>query len=315
MVETDLLTVMKMNKPRISIIIATLDEPTHLWFTISGLKEELRFFNDTAEIIIADNSDNGHTTFSRYVDQGIRVINVSAKSTAGVRNIPAKQATGDILCFVDTHVVFGRNTFTRALKIFDAYPAVGMLHGHTLLWDHKECFYGYDLTLDTNFWGTNSNKDRSVDGQPYFIPASGHGLVFIRRSVFEEIGGYLDEQTGWGGEEIPVDLLIWMYDYHVLLDPTIRHYHLPGDFRRPYHRNNKELIRNMLCASYILGGKEWMNKTKSYYLTVDRDYVNLIAPDIPVVCNDRRNKVIKEAKFSLEELFKLWDKMGVIYKK
>lgn len=305
---------MKRITPKVSIIISTHSEPTHLWSTICSFKESISFLNDTVEIIIGDNNPTKKNECQDYF-KGLIWVPVDIASTSIVRNRAASSATGEILCFSDTHVVVPHDLLKRAVDLFDSERDLGLLHTHTVFWG-GDGFYSYKLDLEESFVGSNCNKCTNPSRAPYYIPASGHGLFFIRRGLFEKIGGYLDTQIGWGGEEIFLDLLVWLYGWYVMVDPMSKHWHLPGEFVRPYRRNGMLYTANNIQAAYVIGGDTYLKKVTEYYKYMENEAIDVdnIMARVPVLTNARRMKVLQEAKYSLEDLIKMWDDIGLEWK-
>lgn len=301
---------MRKINPKISVIIASLGESSHLWFTVSSFKEQALDLGDSIEIIIGDNSPN-KPNICRDKLPGVKWVNVERPSTSLVRNIPAKEAKGEYFCFADTHLMLCNGLLKRAVAVLDADPNIGILHTRAVFWGGGDGYYSYKLTLEENFNGVNYNICQNPKMEPYMVPASGHGLFFIRKELFEKMGGYLDTQDGWGGEEIFLDLLVWMFDYHVMVDPLCKHWHLPGEFNRPYCRNGVKFILNQLQAAYVLGGELWLKKVADHYKLMDFETVAKYLPDIPIIMNERRLHVLKNAKYTLDQVLTMFDDWGM----
>lgn len=304
----------QMPDPKLSIIVPTYNEPSHLWFTMCSIKEQLSKFTDMAEIFISNNFPERHKSFDSYEKQGIKICTVVGKSTSTVRNVPAALAKGEILCFCDNHILLGDNVFNRAIEVLDADKHIGILHGKTLLYGDNDGFIRYILTLHKNFGGSNVSNTGDDSVTLSWIPASGHGFYFIRRELFEKIGGYLETQRSWGGEEIFIELAAWMHDYNVTLDRKLYHYHLPMEFVRPNARNAQEFIVSNLASAYVLGGDEWLQKIAPFYLSMGYGPIAPRLARVPEENQVRRERMLQTAKFTVDEVLKFWDDIGLEYK-
>lgn len=169
-------------------------------------------------------------------------------------------AKGDLLFFFDNHVVVEPNYFKRALLQFEKYGSeMDMLHSTTCFYPGESPQYHYRLQLAKNFWASAAMLP--VDShKPYRIAAGGHGGFVVRRSVWEEVGGYGDIPfVGYGGEEIYFDMKMAMLDKTNWIEPRMIHWHFPGD--KGYQRHQSpDYYRNMMMCANIIGGPEWMMK-------------------------------------------------------
>lgn len=303
---------------KISVIIATANEPVSLWHTINSFTVQLGSLGYSAEIIISDNlPGKNNITIQRLKDYGYKVIDVEGLSTSVVRNEGAKASQGELLCFSDTHVVPCEKFLRRTIDLFESNPDMDILHNYTRFWGKKDGYYSYSLTLAMDFNGFNNSMAATYE-KPHPIAASGHGLYTIRRSTFDKIGGYLPTQKSWGGEELYLDLLTWMYGGTVILDPTLYHFHLPGEYRdraRPYEKNGYEWMKANFAAAYVLGGKEWIDKIYPHFAQMDEEVVDAVIPVIIKENEIYRRKVQKEAMYTLEQIFQMFDDNGIPYTK
>lgn len=293
---------------KLTVIVSTYNEPLSLWHTIYGLKTQIKELPYLCELFVGNNGDSNPCT-QEIQKYGVRVFDIKEPSTALVRNIPAKEASGEILCFADNHVVLEEHYLQKALAHFDN-PEVHVLHGRTRLWGDKDGFYSYYLTLDTNFCGCNCFK-KFLD-EPYNIPASGHGLYFIRRSVFEHIGGYFDEQKQWGGEEIGLALLCWMYGYSVTLDPNLVHWHLPLELRKlSNNRNGLYYFYNLFISAYVCGGEEYLDKVYNNHKHLSPESFERLRKEAILASQHRRDKVLTEAQMDIAGVLEYFDSAGI----
>lgn len=169
-----------------------------------------------------------------------------------------EKADGDILFFFDNHCLVTPKYFERALLDFEN-PEIDCLHATTKFFTADSVCYEYRMTLDYNFWGESKNFAESH--KPYKIAMSGHGAMAVRRSVFNEVGGYGPEGVldGYGGEEPMFDLKLWRYGKKVWIDPKLNHYHYAGN--RGYSRHYTDAYyTNMLSAAHVIGGEKWLYK-------------------------------------------------------
>lgn len=296
---------------RMSLIIPTCNEPIALWMTFMGAKSQLDHLGIDYEVIIGNNGRDNQT-LHKLKDFGARVVDVEGYSTSTVRNVPARTATGDILCFSDNHVVYGVDYFKKALRGMDS--GCGALFGFATM-DKGGLFTHYLVkgTLHRTFNAIHATGLDPVPDKPYRAAVAGHGVWFVRRDAFERVGGYIDEQESWGGEEVGTCLLLGMYGYDLLVDPSMHHYHLPSSYRA-VKRDFQKNIKNHLMAAYVVGGLEWYGWSFALYQRVEMG--SMLGIDINAVKNlvqHRRDKVVRDKVMSLEALLKKYDEEGVVY--
>jgi hypothetical protein len=170
------------------------------------------------------------------------------------------------LAFFDNHCLVKPGYFAQAHRSMESLN-MDMLHSTTRYYLDSEFCYEYKLEprITQNFWGEAVAKPHSM--QPYRIAVGGHGGFFVRRSVWEEVGGYgpLCLFEGYGGEEMYFDLKMWLLGKNNWIDPNVIHYHWNGI--RPYARHfSPEYYKNMMMCAYIIGGASWALKVYSSFL-------------------------------------------------
>lgn len=305
---------------KLSVIIPTYKEPVSLWHTYAGFKMQLDELDQAAEIIVANNGPD-NMAVGTLLQRGVQVVDVPVRSTSAVRNAPAWKARGEILCFADNHVVLCEGFVRRALAHFDEHPGVAAVFGATHMWDSHLC--GYHNVLDIDADGVEFKKSftaltafaipERVDKTPYLIASGSHGCYFIRSSVFHRIGGYIEPQMEWGGEEVSLNLLLSVYGYQLMMDPGISHWHLPTGFRVCV-RNMKPLMVNHMMSAYVLGGLRWMEPVYEHFRTVcpnlsTKDFAHVVQS-----CHGRMEKVKAEAEISMDDVFDYFETNGIAYK-
>lgn len=153
---------------KISIIIPTLNEEA----TIRELAESLEQLHGEYEVIIADGGSDD-ATVSLLRQCGLRVIE-TARGRGRQMNAGAKLATGEALLFLHADTRLPQN-------------ALAMME--TLLQDSHVCGGNFSLIFD--------GKTREARLLTRLYPllrlggmCYGDSALFIRRNVFEQLGGY-----------------------------------------------------------------------------------------------------------------------------
>lgn len=298
---------------KLSLIIPTCNEPVALWFTAMGALSQLNTLGVEYETLVGNNGKD-NITIGKLKDFGFSIYDVPGRSTSTVRNVPAKHAKGEILCFADTHVVFGEGFFRKALSRMDSDPSMGALFGFATM--DKGSLFSHYLIKDTLFHSFNAvhaHLGADVPVLPYRAAVAGHGVWFVRREAFERIGGYLDEQESWGGEEVGTCLLLGMYGYSLYVDPSMHHWHLPTSYRT-VSRDFTKNTANHLMAAYVCGGPVWFERSRKHYSKYEDVSKESISPSTIVSAVGHRRKAVESgAVRTLEQLLEDYRNEGVAH--
>jgi glycosyltransferase involved in cell wall biosynthesis len=102
-------------KPKISFIIPCYNEQQHLEACLNSICDQTAL-KSNFEIIVADNgsTDDSHRIATIYAD---KVLSVPGRNVGAVRNAGAKQATGDILAFIDADCTIDKSWFLRVMTL------------------------------------------------------------------------------------------------------------------------------------------------------------------------------------------------------
>ncbi len=118
----------------ISFIVPAFNEERVLGRTLSAIHEAARTAGRPYEIVVADDSSTDATAAIAR-SHGARVVSVANRQIAATRNAGARDATGDILVFVDADTLVNARTLLTSLKALDegavAGGAVVRFDGHT----------------------------------------------------------------------------------------------------------------------------------------------------------------------------------------
>jgi GT2 family glycosyltransferase len=157
----------------LSVVIAALDAAPWLGEQLDALASQVTDF--AWEVIVADNGsrDGTKAVFERSSTRLPASTWVDASDRAGqahARNVGAELARGECLVFVDADDVVAPGYLTAV---------------HTALGSHALVA----ATLDS---GASRGTPVEEEVQPYlgFLPAAAGGTLGVRRSLFEELGGF-----------------------------------------------------------------------------------------------------------------------------
>ncbi len=272
---------------KISAIIVVKNDDMALWHTFNSVFAQLKEYDDFEIIIIDDDSDS--FTLKEYFgrrnfDSRVRYERVSFNTPSDARNYGANIATGDLLLFLDSHVILGDNTVGKVIEFFNnhktamigfipliRYPGSSLESHHHIHWDK-------DLYFD--WLGPKNESFKCASG--------GHGAFAVRKYWWDKLGGYFNGLNGYSvAEEVYLNTFSWMNGGENWVISNV--YQIHNDWGRTY-KQNQDLIRsNHLMVAYILGGDKYFNIVRyNYAPNFDENFYN----NLKILLKDARQKVI-----------------------
>jgi glycosyltransferase involved in cell wall biosynthesis len=205
-----------MNK-EISLVIPTVNEGENLSMTIESIQETI---TGAYEIIVVDNgSTDGSTEFiEQKNDPCIRLLNTGERlGVAGARNYGAAFAEGNILIFVDAHMLFPSDWLTPILDVLHE-EQVELVVPAVSAWGNPHAI-GFGISwkgerLEPKWLGKQSSD-------PYAVPLAGGCFQAFHKDFFYEIGGYDPGMTNFGSEDLEMCLRVWLLGYQVKIVPQV----------------------------------------------------------------------------------------------
>jgi len=315
----------------ISFIIPSYEEWPRLNFTVSSIilnMAKLDGWHDTNtdeyEIIIV-NDGEVHPDFRRWIDservdsQRVRAHNVKLierpigirpRSAAIARTIGAKEAQGDILWFVDGHIMLLKESIPTTLKLLDDGVGEVIHQPCTSAGINPERYYSYNLTLEKDFWGTNNNQPKSRE--PYHIAAFAHHSLTMRKRDFMMVGGYNPNFDSYGGEEVYFDFKCWMMGLRVMINTYGHLIHI--DSPRKFKGRSWDLSRNLFLGAYVLGGEPWLERLRGRFLRERlgwQEETKIAVDSARTHGEEERFWIEGNAKMTLEELLTFFSDSGI----
>lgn len=282
-------------RPKVSVVLGVRNEYPVILGTIYSFMEELEFWGYEWEFVIVNNlsTDNCHDIlmdkFRRWYKSGqLKLVTYDEKpANVTVRNIGAREATGDVVFVGDGHLSITIGTLHGMIQGW--VERGGLWHSAIQIWgDLKEIkTYGYDLKLHERFWGNlcrgvplevaeNPKARYSAPRVPYYrVPMASHCLVMAGREEYLEKGGYSEHFTCYGGGEPYLDLKWWLYGGEVWIyaDGLVRHAFgtnaqwkkVPKDktIRSAVHKKDRTQSRELKA------GEEYLHYSRGYAWTND----------------------------------------------
>lgn len=257
----------------LTIVIPSRGNPLGLWATLHSCFQDLEASQISADFVVVTNGDyvipEEDQCLQALQSKGVlrKHLHFSEPLTPPVaRQRGAAETDSKYIAFFDNHCIVARQYFERALLDMEQI-GMDMLHSTTVFYAGGIANYEYRLKLAHNFWG-EAHSVPLVTYKPYKIAVGGHGGFLVRKSVWDEVGGYGPENlfVGYGGEEMLFDLKMWRYGKNNFIDPKVIHYHYTGS--RGYDRHHTDdYYTNMLVTAHVIGGEKWLYKVAESFIT------------------------------------------------
>ncbi|XP_049529442.1 polypeptide N-acetylgalactosaminyltransferase 35A [Anopheles darlingi] len=183
----------------------------------------------------------------------------------------ARNATGPVLIFLDSHIEVNRDWIEPLLSRIKhnstilAMPVIDIINADTFVYTASPLVRG-------GFnWGLHFKWDNLPAGSleretdfvgPFGSPTMAGGLFAVDRTYFVELGEYDMGMDVWGGENLEISFRAWQCGGSIELLPCSRIGHVFRK-RRPYGSPDGEdtMIRNSLRLAYV-----WMDDYVRYFL-------------------------------------------------
>lgn len=274
------------DRPKVSVVITTRNEHPVLFVSIFTILEELEHWGYPFEFVIVSNCDTDLTPdileerFRYWISIGrMQVVRFDEKASIDVaRNRGAAAATGDVLIFSDAHVSYKIGTLHGMIQCWLKHG--GMWHTRYHSWGRPEgdmLMYAYELTLEQDFWGTQSFYVPSWAKEgtrlfPYTVPMAAYGAVLVGREEFWSVRGFHEGFRCYAGGEAYLSMKWWLLGKQAWLQPEglMRHDNRgtrvqrgPDGklmFKRNYGWTNEDVWFNHMLAAYTIGDEAWLER-------------------------------------------------------
>lgn len=165
------------NPPLLSVIVPVLNESEGLVLFTRKLLDKLG--NDTQLIVVDGGSSDSSLSLVKSLSNmhpTIKVIS-SPKGRALQMNAGAKLATGNVLIFIHADTTLPKQAFAQLSRFSDGLMAWGR----------------FDVCLDNPAWPYKVIAWFMNHRSRLTSIATGDQAIFVKRNVFEQLGGYPDQ--------------------------------------------------------------------------------------------------------------------------
>ena len=198
----------------VSVCIPSRGPSIGLWATIVSALEEW----PQAEVIVCVNGrDEDEPLYLLKKHLRVTIIHSQeALHPATARDIAGSHATGDVLMFLDDHVIVPRSV---------SLPSEGIAHYayHTYP-GHPDTYYHF---VPGDELPTKGDYAKQPEVYSLFYPclSGSHAMFAVTRAAWGELGGYGGQWQGFGGEEAYLGLKARLHGIPVTMYPQCVFWH------------------------------------------------------------------------------------------
>jgi GT2 family glycosyltransferase len=203
------------NSIGISIIVPAYNKPQDLLECLVALIASSCL---SSEIIVVDDASTDDIA-SVAARMGVHLLRLATNSgPAAARNYGARHARGDILFFVDADVVVTPEAVSRVAEVFEAHPDLAAIFGSYDARPRAEGLVSQYRNLLHHFVHQHGKPEASTFWA---------GCGAIRRSVFQEVGGFDEKRFPHSSiEDIELGYRLRRAGHRILLDKALQGAHL-----------------------------------------------------------------------------------------
>ncbi|MEK6884467.1 MAG: glycosyltransferase family A protein [Nanoarchaeota archaeon] len=310
---------------KVSIVISARNEWPQIMFTCNSILADLGSFLSPKdfEIIIVNNcsddekypkrAEGGTTDFisvrGAFHNGIIKILYDPIAGNVSARNKGAKIAQGEYLFFSDAHMTYDPGCFKRMIETIDesggiVHPAYSWMGAYPPAREGTQ----YSWKLGEEFKGTWNNYVAGDGKNWFYIPASGHCILGMKRKQFLDFGGYPDYLRCYGGGEVYLDSVWWMLGSNSVSEPRAHAYHLSAG--RGYSYVHLDYVHNIFHSAITLGADLWAERTYLNYLRkVRKETLDQLWQEAEQEAQIKRNFVKEKSVMSFNDMIvnRPWD--------
>lgn len=236
--------------------------------------------NYLKEIILVDDYSDASDLTSGLIEEihkfdiekKVRLLrNTQREGLIRARVIGARNSTGDVLVFLDSHIEVNKDWIEPLLNIVKhenstlAVPVIDIINADTFQYTPSPLVRGgfnWGLHFKWENLPDGTLKDENSFSGPFKSPTMAGGLFAVDRRYFSHIGEYDMGMDIWGGENLEISFRVWQCGGSIKIMPCSRVGHIFRK-RRPYSSPEgvNTMLKNSLRLAYV-----WMDEYKDYYI-------------------------------------------------
>jgi succinoglycan biosynthesis protein ExoA len=213
--------------PKISVVLPVRNEENFIAETIGYIQKQ-DYPRDKLEIIVADGESDDHTTEIveklKEVDERIFLINNPRRLSSAARNIGVKNATGEIVIFIDGHTYIDNDQLLQNTAHLMEEKKVSILSRPQFLETPRNSFFQKAVALARrSIIGHGLDSTIYTEAEKIVDPSSS-GASY-RKEVFTKIGLY-DERFD-ACEDVELNHRAAISGYESFTSPRLAVYYYP----------------------------------------------------------------------------------------
>ena len=305
----------------LSVVIPYVREWPQIAFTIRAIHEELEGIDH--EIIAVDNLQP-----KMEYDRGSKMVQGMANqwTTAGdpwlkyfhkndklshwqCKNFAVKKAQANILWFVDSHCIPGRDSGRSMFRFYEKHweELDGSVHlpltYHIL--EPRQLIYKavIDTTKGDYAYSFNTYRPNAWE-QVQEVPVMSTCGMMIHKNYLEQLGGWPEELGIYSGGEHFINYcqaILGLKKYVWKANPLCHH----GD-KRGYSWNHYDQRRNRAIASYLIGGEELLVKWVTNNARLSSNETARVINNVQATCREHRDHIKSQQMMTIEEWLDKW---------
>jgi len=250
---------------KFSVIIPSHNEGDWLKKTVFGVLENTTY-PDFEIIVVADGCTDTSCDFLRNGVPNVKLVSLETSvGAAKARNEGAKIADGDLFVFLDSHMIPTDENWLSELALQLENENIGAA---TLkipyLEETNRVAYIYtikDLLLEPT-WVSPTSKTEIQQ-----VPAIPGACFGIRRTMFEQTGGFDAGLMKWGREDLEYSLRLWRLGYDLTMSPRAGIAH-SWQRKRTFEISWNEVDYNILRTALTLLSPDYSDKVVKHLQTI-----------------------------------------------
>ncbi|TDG44275.1 hypothetical protein AWZ03_009303 [Drosophila navojoa] len=266
------------------------------------------------EIILVDDFSDRAYLFKPLEDyiaehfNKVRIVRLPRRTgLIGARSAGARNATAEVLIFLDSHVEANYNWLPPLLEPIAQNKRTAVCPFIDVI-DHSNFNYraqdeGARGAFDWDFFYKRLPllpEDLKHPAEPFKSPVMAGGLFAISAEFFWELGGYDEGLDIWGGEQYELSFKIWMCGGQMYDAPCSRIGHI---YRGPRNHVSNPRGGDYLHKNYKRVAEVWMDEYKHYlYNGADGIYERVDAGDLTAQKAIRTKLKCKSFKWFMENV-------------
>ncbi len=196
---------MQADKHRVSVILLTKNSASTVQKSIESIFQQTR---QPDEVVVVD-GDSGDDTLEIVKKYPVKLVTEPGLGFGYARNLGVKNASGDILFFLDSDCYAELNWIENALRHFDGNPEIVGVTGQTHLWNTDS-----PVARFLAYVGGRVN----MPSEKRFVKIAPTMNLALRREIIDEVGGF--DETLIRCED--TDLTYKISESHkILYDPNV----------------------------------------------------------------------------------------------